>query len=291
MTSGDALPLYPFRRAIALPEQHVLFIPTPKTGCTTILWHLAVDVIGLSPKAFQSAMATEVTASLSIHSRRHWPAENVPDPTAVQQTIRDGWAWVTVVRDPFRRLWSGWQSKILLEEPYFIRRFRREDWYPREVSSAAGIRDAFREFVAALGGDDVPHDLHWASQFDYLRPDLVPYTHIGRTERLQATVDLLFSMVGVDPSTVQARGENPTPLPYDPSLSDDRAREVVADRFGRDCETFGYDVAPPAGDPEGWIRNTEPLVPAVNMIRDRSRRLNTLQRKYARARTELRRTR
>lgn len=287
----DSLPLHPFHRAVVLPDHKVVFIPTPKTGCTTVLWSLAVDVLGLAPGRFTKGTGGEVTASMAIHSRGLWPETNVPPPGDVYRTMRDGWAWFTVVRDPWRRLWSAWQSKILLGEPYFLRRFGRLPWFPDEVRDAAEVREAFRDFVLVLGSDDSPHDFHWSSQCDYLRPDVVPYTHVGRTERLQSTIDLLLNVCGVDAGTAERRSENETPLPFDPSLFDDRTREVVDRLYRDDDEQFSYPVERPAGDPDGWAEQVDALVPAVNMIRERSRRLDDVQRRSASLRRKLRRTR
>ena len=92
-----------------------------------------------------------------------------------------------ITRDPVSRLWSAWQSKLLLHEPGIGRRFQQEAWYPGVPVSAEEIVNAFRAFVRELASDKPPYDAHWLPQaltFD----QAPPLNHIGRLESLQDTL-------------------------------------------------------------------------------------------------------
>ena len=50
----------------------------------------------------------------------------------------EGWLRFSVVRDPAPRLWSAWQSKLLLREPRFLDGFRREALVPADPARPHG---------------------------------------------------------------------------------------------------------------------------------------------------------
>lgn len=71
------------------------------------------------------------------------------------------WLRFTVIREPVRRIWSAWLTKVLLRDPRFVTAFGAEDWFPRRVGDAGGVAAAFRGFVAVLGERPAEwHDPH-----------------------------------------------------------------------------------------------------------------------------------
>ena len=66
----------------------------------------------------------------------------------------DGWLRFSLVRDPAPRLWSGWQSKLLLREPRFVDDFARRAVVParavgrRARSSTTSARSSPRSAAA-----------------------------------------------------------------------------------------------------------------------------------------------
>ena len=87
------------------------------------------------------------------------------------------------MREPAKRLWSAWQSKLLLREPRFVEDFGAEPWFPRLPEDPAGIVEDFRRFVAAVG-DGAAVDVHWAVQSDLVGQ--LPLSHVGRLEEMGA---------------------------------------------------------------------------------------------------------
>jgi hypothetical protein len=129
-----------------------------------------------------------------------------------------------VVRDPWDRLVSTWQNKVMDKPiPLFGRRMRFDD---------------FVHFVAEL--DLARADAHVRHQTALL-PDLALIDHLGRFEKLDATVDLVASKLDLDPrdfprhNTSNATTGNYRSL-YTPELA-----EVVARAFAPDVEAFGYE--------------------------------------------------
>ena len=113
-------------RTVVLPRQRVLFLPTPKAACTNVLWTLA-GLAGLPPDRFDRSPLPEVSPALTVHDMNLWPDElrliRYEGAERERVLAEDGWLRFSLVRDPAPRLWSGWQSKLLLREPRFAADF------------------------------------------------------------------------------------------------------------------------------------------------------------------------
>jgi hypothetical protein len=200
VATSDDLPQptsHVIKRGVVFERLRVLYVPVPKAGCTAMLWALA-QASFLREGDFVGSVGGEVTRALTIHDMSRWPeafrygSRTPEDRQALLDA--DGWFRFTVVRNPFRRLWSAWQSKILQAEPQFIRKFSSQTWFPETVDGSAGeILKAFRDFLAAIHENPelLRSDVHWAPQVDLIEYDQIPYDHVGRVEAMDQTVDHL----------------------------------------------------------------------------------------------------
>ena len=113
----------------------------------------------------------EVSTALTVHDMSRWPPEHRLRRTSRAERDallrEDGWLRFTLVRDPATRLWSAWQSKLLLREPRFVDAFGEAPWFPRIPSAAGDLVEDFRRFVAAVGRGEAT-DVHWAVQRDLI---------------------------------------------------------------------------------------------------------------------------
>lgn len=287
------------QRGIVLERFKTLFVPVPKAGCTSILWSLA-QIAGLQESNFASSEGREVTRSLTIHDLRRWPDAFLFGERSEEDRDRilsqDGWFRFTVVRDPFRRLWSAWQSKLLLAEPQFIERYSSEPWFPRELESAKDVVAAWREFLDALRKDPelVRVDVHWAPQVGVLEYGDVSYDHIGRVEKMQDTIDLYRRHVeetaGVEvPDLVRT---NLSTLSFRNELFTEDDIEMLSELYADDLREFGYQ--PLRGDgigaepPAEWMRTVDAFLPAIDELRSRHERVSDLQQAVRSRRQSLR---
>lgn len=137
-------------RTIVIESARIVYIPTPKAACTSILWGLA-DIAGLSSQRFTTAPSPRPTSALTIHEIEVWGPEHrlfSRDDDEVQRILsEDGWFRFTVVREPASRLFSAWQSKVLTHEPYMLNRFRDRAWFPQSINSADDIIRDYRRFL------------------------------------------------------------------------------------------------------------------------------------------------
>jgi hypothetical protein len=122
------------QRTVVLPAHKVLFVPVPKAGCTSVLWRLAA-LAGLDAETFARSAMPEVSTALTVHDMSLWPPAHrlaaYDEDERARLLAEDGWLRFSLVRDPAPRLWSAWQSKLLLREPRFVETFGDADWFPR----------------------------------------------------------------------------------------------------------------------------------------------------------------
>jgi len=225
-----------------------------------------------------------VTTELAVHDLSCWPAQNVwsrllPDERAAI-AADDDWLRFTIVRHPGARLWSAWQSKLLLREPRYARWFGEAEWFPRIPESPAMIIEDFRAFVKALANcDRALEDAHWASQSKILA-DASWLSFIGRAEDPAATLSVLRRHLadGEDIPAVTLPRANRSLLPYSPALYDSETARLTNLVYGEDLSTLGYPPLEP-GDPtdlKAWSTSVASVLSAVESLIQRHDRIAAL---------------
>jgi hypothetical protein len=269
-------------RSVMLPQRKAVFVPMPKAGCTSILWMLA-EIAGIGSLKVHQSLTPQVTQSMTIHDITLWPDKlrwsSLSDADRERIANDDEWLRFTIVRDPARRLFSAWQSKLLMREPMYLRRYGAASWFPRVPTSASDIVEDFRAFVLSLADPDdtFPVDVHWARQHDVLA-DAPHLNHIGRVENLDATLRRMRGQLGNVVLKARRRHENRTLLDYTPGLYDAETAAVVNDYFAADLTAFGYPEVP--GDEVArlgtWRVDVKPVLPAIAELVERHERLGEL---------------
>jgi hypothetical protein len=268
------------QRTVVLPELRVLFLPVPKAGCTSVLWLLA-DLAGIPAERFARSGQAEVTPALTVHDMGLWAPHRLVDFEGEQRErvlTEAGWLRFSIVRDPVRRVWSAWQTKLLLREPRFVDAFGDEPWFPRVPERPSDLVEDFRRFVAALPNGSV-EDVHWAVQHDLV--EQLPLDHVGRVERLDETLALLRAHVGERWPGEPTR-ENRSPLSMPTDAYDAAGADVLRTRYAKDLDGYGYEVAPPVPDP-AWEDRVAPLLPLLRGMTQQHARIGQLQQQLRRA--------
>ncbi|MGH2787663.1 MAG: sulfotransferase family 2 domain-containing protein [Actinomycetota bacterium] len=275
------------RRAIVLDRYRLFYVPVPKAGCTALLWSLA-GLARVRESEFADSPGREVSRLLTIHDLSRWPepfrfGELSPDDRE-HVLGGDDWFRITVVRHPFRRLWSAWQSKILLAEPQFIEKFSSQPWFPGPVRSAAEVLKAFRAFLEALREDPdlVRSDVHWAPQIDLIDYPQVSYDHIGHIEELGRTLNRVREHVSETKDAVlpELPRNNVGALSYSDELFTEADVRFLAEMYADDMRVFGYesprDEALGNSVPRSWTSRADTLAPALEALRQRHERVADL---------------
>jgi hypothetical protein len=195
------------------------------------------------------------------------------------------WLRFTIVRHPATRLWSAWQSKLLLREPRFLAAYGDELWFPRVPDTPAHIVEDFRRFVDAVCGGEAD-DVHWGLQQEIV--EHLPLHHVGRLESFQATLDVVRAHVGEDVWPTQQTRDNRSLLPLPDHAFDASALARVEEHFARDFDAFGYGRALPGGDEvAAWEAHVTTLLPALRTIIAEHARVEQLHRVTRRLRRQV----
>jgi Sulfotransferase family len=275
-------------RTVVLPELRMLYLPIPKAGWTTVLWLLS-KLAGIPAETFEHSTLPGVSPALTVHDMGLWgPGRRLADYKGEERErvlTEDGWLRFSVVRDPAPRLWSAWQSKLLLREPRFLSDYGSEPWFPRIPRDPMDVVEDFRRFVLAVGAGEAV-DVHWCVQHDLV--DRLALDHVGRLESLDDTLALLRSHVPDELWPEEKRHENRTPLPLPKGAFDETAVEALNSHYAADFDAYGYDrVEPATGDDAlaAWRERAAPLVPLVQETIDRHIRIGQLHRMARRVHT------
>lgn len=286
-TPEERLVAHTRTRIVVLEDLKVAFLPMPKSGCTSMLWTLAA-LAGHTRDDFTHSHQPEISRSMAVHNMRRWrPAERWSHRTPEDRARivgADDWLRFTIVRDPVPRLWSAWQSKLLLQEPRFVERFSTQPWFPHRASTVDEVVDAFRAFVRALdtGAEQAPHDAHWGPQTG-LMAEYPTVWVVGRADRPADNLALLrdhLAAIGADPTQVvsDVPRENANPLPFHPSVYDDETAAITARLFAGDRALA--DFPEPATDrssgAEEWRALAADRLLLVNELVERHLRIGEL---------------
>ena len=285
------LPRHVTEAAVVLDEVELLYVPVPKAGSTALLWAL-LGLAELESEAFNGSTKLEVTRALTIHDTTIWgsahrlASRSDEDVAALFESA--DWLTVTVVREPVRRIWSAWVSKILLRDPRFVAAYGGEDWFPDPPLSARQVVASFRRFVDVLA--DRPeewHDPHWSSQADLVGSGELDYDVVGRVEEISAVlrvVDTHLRARGRDGLTLPYA--NPSLVPFVPEVLDLESWERCAVLTASDKGAFGYEHVPRAtAEPDAsWVAEVEGRIPAILAVIERNERIGDLKQLVRRSR-------
>jgi hypothetical protein len=279
------VPDYVLRTAHVLDDVGLVYVPVPKAGSTAILRALA-ELEGIDPDTFTRSRKLEATRALAVHDGSLWgPTHRLAGRSATEvESIlgSDDWFRFTVVREPARRVWSAWVSKVLVRDPRFVAVFG-EDWFPAVPTGAGEILDSFRLFVRSLRDGPRP-DAHWAPQTDLLGWPAIPFRHTGRVESLDATVAAVDEHLRPLGRPLPPLGhENRAILPFAPELFDAPARVACDAWTASDREAFGYEpLEETSGEPaRDWLAAVEATIPALQAVIERNTRVGDLHRLLA----------
>ncbi|HZZ96842.1 MAG TPA: sulfotransferase family 2 domain-containing protein [Jatrophihabitantaceae bacterium] len=282
--------------SFVLPKQRIVCIQVTKAASSSLRWMIA-DMAGEDFDRFYRASGAHQSRYMTIHTPREvW--QHVPhlpnlSPDELAEISRDnGWFIFTVVRDPWTRLWSAWQSKFLVQHTPYVREYRDQPWFPRVPSTPADVVDDWATFVAAQPW--VTHrllkaDQHFQTQFGAARPRGVNYTRIyDLTEMavLESDIHAHLSRLGLDQELYLPRAnENPVPMPAE--ALDTELAESIRASYEADVAEWGdrWDLEEIRGRCRPIsiesVRGVERLVIANQRIGDLSRELKSAEQRVA----------
>jgi hypothetical protein len=266
-----------------MPRWKAMYVSVNKAACTSLKW-LVADVQEESRERFHRSLSREVSRTMTIHRRSLW--QNTPMAKWMTDeelaAIDDGWFVFGVVRHPTARLFSAWQSKLLLREPWWwVDEFGEESWFPRVPASRDEVVEDFVRFVRAIAQNPelrVFRNRHFAPQKYLLAVDRMDYTRIYRTAEIPSLLsdfERHLRAQGWEGERLSLARANETPLKPIPSLFTDEVLEASRSLYADDFSQFGYDDPMPGGlDPSDAY--SEASIAEVGRLIERSERIHDL---------------
>lgn len=260
-------------------ERYKLFyVATPKVACTSLKWWFA-DLEGYAQILRENKTSAETDPDLIIHDSFHRVAPNVTalTPEALSEAITsDAYFRFAIVRNPYKRIFSAWQSKLLLREPLQVAPYLNCSFFNQAIEEASDIAMAFEGFLEHLAANEAPDywDVHWTPQATLLRPDLIRYSKLVKIENAKELSTALSEWLGpqfVDPFAT--RSANESLIPYLPELVTARSAELIRTLYAEDFEKFGYSEQPPEAKETFSAEQFTLALKAIKIIRGRHQRL------------------
>jgi hypothetical protein len=270
--------------AYVMTRWRALYVSVNKAACTSLKW-LVAELQGEDPERFHRSLSREVTPTMTIHRRNLWRktpmAKRLPDDRLAEISPENGWFIFAAVRHPTARLFSAWQSKLLLREPWWVEVYGEEEWFPREPRTGDDIVEEFHRFVGIIARDPdsrILRNRHFAPQHWMLAPDRMPYSRIYRTSEISQLLADLEAHVreqGYEGGPLKLMRANETPLEPIAGLFTPEVLEASRTLFAADFETFGYADSRPdrvlPGD-----RYDDAAVAEIGRLVERQQRINDL---------------
>ncbi len=259
-------------------ERYKLFyVATPKVACTKLKWWFAT-LEGYSENLRKITDSGESDPDLVVHDS-HRVAPNVTGlmPATLSDALAsDSYFRFAVVRNPYKRIFSAWQSKLLLQEPLQIKPYLQCEFFHYPIKSSGDIAAAFEGFLEHLAGNEAPSywDHHWTPQAAVLRPDLINYSKLVKIEEgeklTQALVDWLGEYI---PNPFSGRRANESLIPYLSEFVTERSSELIRTLYAEDFDSFGYNKQPPKTEESFSADQFDIAIKAIKLIRGRHQRL------------------
>ncbi len=267
--------------ALLSEKYKLLYIATPKVACTSLKWWFA-ELEGFANAIRQAGVSAESDPDLIIHDTFFKVAPTVAGlyPKALSQPITSTeYFRFAVVRNPYKRIFSAWQSKLLLREPLQIGPYVDCDFYRHKIENSTDIANAFEGFLEHLAKNETPNylDVHWTPQVDLLRPDLISYSKLVKIENANELSTALYEWLGtefVDPFAT--RSANESLIPYLPELITAKSAELIRKLYAKDFVTFGYSEELPSAKEKFSVDEFKLAIKAIEMIRGRHKRLGEM---------------
>ena len=262
-----------------LSEKHkLLYISTPKVACTSLKWWFA-DLEGYSESLSQVKNSQQPDPDLVIHDSFYKVAPSVTGlrpEFLTQALLSKEYFRFAVVRNPYKRIFSAWQSKLFLREPFTSDPYKQAAFFIMPVKNRTDVAVAFERFLEYLASYEAPNylDPHWTPQIHLLRPDLINYTNISQIEDTRQLKLELVKHLGADmPDPFAIRRANESLIPYLPEFITRRAAELIKSLYAGDFQTFGYNNQPPEVKIEFSTSELNVALQAIGLIRGRHQRL------------------
>jgi len=220
-------------------DAKVLYVQVFKAACSSMLWAMA-QMAGMDPSEHGLSTQLHVTRPLTIHDVGLHPVPTIDqvDPALRHEALTSpDWMRVAIVRDPYSRFYSGWESRKLLlhHGPW--------DAYPQpplvHVAGRLDVGASFRAFARAAAEHRGvwQGDFHFAQQVHVMALDEIDLTDLVATTDLPELFARLSERSGrtIDPG----RHNEGLGISFE-DVYDAETAAICEDLFAEDFARLGF---------------------------------------------------
>ena len=252
--------------SFVLPEHRIVYMSTTKVACTSLKWMVA-DLAGEDLEVFRNASSGVQSRLMTIHTRRGrfkrvTALHKLTRAETDEITPENGWFVFGLLRDPWSRLWSAWQSKFLVRHHRYRTNFADKPFFPRVPAKASDVVEDFQKFVEMHPWTTDPilsDDHHFHSQVRWLKPHQIPYTRVYDLADFNTFLDdlhLHLRGLGKDQKLYLPRA-NETPLRMTREAMGNGVKEAIEELYADDFAAYGHrwDFERLKFAPDGWNKD------------------------------------
>lgn len=258
-------------------RHRLFYVAVPKVACTTLKWWFAT-LEGYAGNLGSIANSRQSEPDLDIHHSDEvapnvtgLPLSEISDAIDSEEYFR-----FAVVRNPYKRIFSAWQSKLLLQESFQSARYVHNEFYLHPIITGADIAMAFEGFIEHLAKNEAPSywNYHWTPQADLLRPDLINYSCLVKIEESDRLTQELAVWLGTNiNSPFHGPHLNESIIPYSSEFVTERSADLIRTLYARDFDIFRYEKQIPKINTTFSIEQCDIAIKAIKLIRGRNQRL------------------
>jgi hypothetical protein len=164
-----------------------LYVPVTKAASTSLKMLLSqVEETYVEPMLdftpYSTAFAADYVHSPRVHGLLHYRDLSFSDKCTVLKS--DDWWRIAVIRDPYERLVSTWQNRVIMLGAALPREIRVHLNFCFDRSGHLDVAKSFHRFVTTLAAERHVFfiDDHFRPQTRILRHPNIDFTHIARLE-------------------------------------------------------------------------------------------------------------
>ena len=256
----------------------LLYIATPKAACTTVKWWFA-KLLGVDNLIRDNIFSAESDQELKIHDTlpKLFPQySNIGENILKDVLDNPNYLAFSFVRNPYSRIFSAWQSKLLLREPLQFCKYSSFPFTELPYTKASEVAFAFEQFLEHINEFESQEfcDVHWTPQFQHL---MVGSLQNIKVSKLEFPQDLLERLSRHLPSGIHSplacKSINESLIPYSKNLLTKRSVELIRKIYAEDFHHFKYNEVPPSGQELPDPSIVANAAKAISMIRSRNLRL------------------
>ena len=259
-----------FSNILYLKKNKIIYVAIPKAACSSIKLAIA-KILNLN---LNNSTSIHSSKAIRIHDELIWRKYNLfflLKSSFIARNKNKNIKTFTVVRNPYSRIFSAWQNKILEKEPMYALKYNNlsENIYPNTIRSIQLSFESFMVYLESNMSKVDSFDNHWKPQSLYLELGNVDYDFIGKVEEFEKVE--IYLKHNLNAPEIKLERLNETMMKFNSVFLTPRAVSIIQKIYKDDFKNFGYSLEIP--DPKNIPTNLDLFAEKIDIIRQKNHRI------------------